>query len=692
MLDWSNSVFLIDGMPRKALTFTVLFSWCLLFVSGVKCAVRCDSVAALTVLGGKGIPSGKDSVAQVPQTLFLQMPTTDTVRYLHQWRLNRAAWHYEPVEQDTSFLTSHLFDERVSAYHPYSYLSLRYAPMQYDEFFARRTTDYAVSPSFRGVWEHLEAEHYNYVAQGPYSHFNAAKNIGSGEGELYARWLYTQNLAPGINFAFNLMHADDLATMVNLKSRYNVGLLAASFVQNRFYLSASAQLRRMEHNLNGGMTAPRWLLDTVVAQGQIPVFHTNNNTYLGQDRFTLEAAFDLIQGRYARVDTTQKITYVYKRPLLTLWLLQSYRKLSRAYVEPTPPPGQYNIADNFTHDSLTSRSYDLRLGLAYRNNEHGKYFLPSFKAWVGYSYNQYVQPQPLLYLRGYATTATSTLFLGANLQYRLPFLRLMVNGYLYGLGERMGDLALDAQLNLHPFPNLRALNLQLRLQTQRTNPTYFEKHHFSNTANWELSNVLQPTTYLHSEAELRIPWGNLRLGLKNRLYRQYTYFDRDCVPAQIATLNVLAVSIQDEIRWRGLGLASRLVVQNSSRATALSLPLLTVYGAVGYELEAVPNVLRLHLALECTYRTKYYADVYNVPLGIYHRQYDFLLGNYPFMDVVLNVKWKSANLFVRVGHLNEDWWGRNSFSAVGYPERERTFRFGFQWYFYTPYDEEKAFK
>ena len=61
------------------------------------------------------------------------------------------------------------------------------------------------------------------------------------------------------------------------------------------------------------------------------------------------------------------------------------------------------------------------------------------------------------------------------------------------------------------------------------------------------------------------------------------------------------------------------------------------------------------------------------------------------MDVVLNVKWKSANLFVMVGHLNEDWFGRNSFSSVGYPERERGFRFGFQWYFYTPQDEEKAF-
>ena len=679
-------------MPRQALVFTIIFFGILLLSSGVEGAVRCDSVAAVMLQSGEGIPSGKDSTARVPQTLFQQMPVADTVRYLHQWRLNRAAWQYEPVQQDTAFLVSHLFDDRVQFYRPYTHLSLRYAPMQYDEFFARRAADYAVSPSFLGVWEHLEAEHSNYVAQGPYSHFNAAKDFGSGEGELYARWFYTQNLAPGLNFGFNIMHADDLATMVNLKSRYNVGSLFASFVQRRFYASGSVAIRRMEHSLNGGMTSTRWLLDTVVAQGQFPVYHTNNNTQLAQNRFTLETGVNLLQGAYTRTDSTQNIRYIYQHPTLTLLLLQSYRKLARAYVEPTPPAGRsYNIADNYTHDSVASQSYDARLGLAYRHNEHGKYYFPSLRAWLGYTYDSYSQPQPLLYLRGYAQKAESSMYIGANLEYRLPYMRFSANGILYGVGARAGDAALNASLWLHPFQNLRDLNLALRFSTVRTNPSYFEQHHYSNTQNWELADVLKPTTYLHSEAELHLPWADTRLGIRNRLYRQYTYFNLWCVPAQVSTLNVLAGYLQEDFRWMGVNVTSRLVLQHSSQASALALPLFTAYGSVGYELEAVPEVLRLRIALECIYRSQYYADTYNVPLGIYHRQYTFQLGNYPFMDVVLNVKWKSANLFVMVGHLNEDWFGRNSFSSVGYPERERGFRFGFQWYFYTPQDEEKAF-
>lgn len=682
-------------MPSYLLKLQIVLLAVCIFGTGVNATVRCDTVAAspINVTLGTGQDT-KDSTVVVPQTMFQRMPVADTVHYLHQWRLNPISWQYEPVKQDTGFLVSHLFDERLQFYHPYTHFSLRYAPMQYDEFFARRTTDYAVSPSFRSVWEHLEAEHSNYVTLGPYSHFSAAKDFGSGEGELYARWFYAQNLAPGVNFGFNLMHADDLATMVNLKSRYNVGSLFASVVYGRFYASASVAVRRMEHSLNGGMTSSRWLLDTVVAQGQFPVYHTNNNTLFGQNRFTLETGVDLYRSTNSRTDTVNRYTYVYNQPALTLLLLQSYRTLARTYVEPVPPTGRsYNIADNYTHDSVASENYDVRLGLALRSNEHAQYTFPfpALKAWIGYTHDLYSQPQPLLYLRGYARKAESNVYVGANLDYRMPYVSMNANAYLYGGGSRAGDLALEARLLLNPFRTMRDLNLQLRFSTVRSNPSYFEMHHFSNTAKWELADVLVPTTYLHSEAELQLPWAKTRIGIQNRLYRHYTYFNNECQPEQEATLNVLSGYLQEELRWRGINLSSRLVLQTSSHSTALALPLLTVYSSVGYELEAVPQVLRLRIALECTYRTKYYADTYDVPLGIYHRQNAFQLGNYPFLDLVLNVKWKTANLFVSVNHLNENWWSRNSFSAVAYPERERTFRFGFQWYFYTPHDEEKAF-
>ncbi len=633
-----------------------------------------------------------DSTIYVPNTLLRYKPPIDTTEYLFRWDLDWEAWTYAKVTIDSQYTTSHLFDERIKVFQNYSTLGLRYAPIQYDDFFARPTLRYNISPSFQSSWELLAVQHSNYLTTGPFSHFSAAKDFGSGEGELFARWLFTQNLAPNINFGFKIMHADDKSSMINLKSRYNIGQLFLSYVGNRSYISSSVAIRRMEHSINGGMLDPRLRLDTVISLGQYPVHHTNNNTLLSNDCYTLETGIDLLQTENIRNDSTIHANYLYRNSALTLSLVQRYNTLTRAYIEPNPPKGkQYNIADNHTHDSIASASYDIRLGIGYRHNTHSRYLLPSFRAWIGYTYDQYIQAQPLLYLTGMSKENTSTAYIGANLNYFLHYLKLQAQAYIYTLGARTGDLSLKTQIDIRPFRSIPKLCILATITTKRTRASYFEQYHFSNTATWNLSNSLLPTSSLHTGGELILPWGDLRLGVNNRIYKNYTYFDSICLPKQANSVNIFSSYLQGSVNWKGIGLTSRVTLQKSSSEQAIALPLLTTYSSLSYEFEAVPNVLFLRLALECKYRTTYHADAYNVPLGIFYRQYNFLLGNYPFLDLILNVKWKTANLFFMVNHLNDDWFGRNSFVSVLYPEKERTYRFGFQWYFYTPNEEQKAF-
>ena len=675
-------------MPRA---FLLLLICCLVGGAPLRAQVR-DSVESLASPLSMTSREGtrQDSVQRLPLTLFSQMPAGARRDYIHRWRLHTEAWRYTPEPIDSSFHTSHLFDDRLKTDHPRAHLGIRYAPLLYDEFFARPSLEASLPPSLHAIWLHLQPRHATFQAQGPFSHFNASNHFSSSEGELYARWFYTQNLAPGLNFAFNVQHAEDKSQMVNLSSRYNLGELYASWVAGRWYLSGSAIVRRMEHALNGGIETPYWQRDTVMPQGQMPVTHVQNNTLAAADLFTLEEGFNLIQQTFERHDTVEHIRYQYNEPVLTAFLMQQYRRLSRAYVEPNPPARRhYLIADNYTHDSVAVTGLDLRFALAYRHQPHSRLFFPSLRAWVGLERNQYLQPQALLYLRGYATAAEASGYLGASTDYDLRYLYLQAAARLYAVGERAGDFALHASLRLLPLPKQDALNLRLLFATERRRLAYLAQHHYSNTAAWDLD--LPPTTYLHTAAELSLPWGNVSLGAANRLYRHYFYFDVKTLPAQTDLLNVLSLYYQQHLQWKGLDLSGRLVFQTTSDAHILALPLLTAHASLGYELEPVSGVLRMRLALDATYRTAYYADAYNVPLGVFYRQETYQLGDYPLLDLVLNVKWKTANIFVMVGHLNEEWFGRNAFSGVLYPERERNFRFGFQWYFYTPRDEEKAF-
>ena len=649
---------------------------------------------------GDHLAHQQDSVSRLPLTLFSQMPPVARREYVHRWNLQTEAWRYVAQPIDSSFQTSHFFDDRLNPYLPRQTLGLRYAPLQYDEFLARpceregtskegKDTE-SLPPSLQSIALHLLPQHAAFQAQGPYSHFNASNHFSSSEGELYARWFYTQNFAPGLNFAFNVMHAEDKSQMVNLAARYNVGELYASWVYRRWYVSASAIVRRMEHALNGGIDSPHWQRDTIMPQGQMPVRHVQNNTLAAANQFTFEEGFNLLEHTFERQDTTAHIRYQYTAPVLSAFLMQRYRTLSRTYVEPKPPEGgKYLIADNYTHDSVATTSMDFRMALAYRQNPHTRLFLPSLRAWMGVEYNTYLQPQPLLYLRGYAKTDESSVYMGASADYDLRYLYLQGYTRLYLLGERRGDFALQGALRLMPFPTHKDVNLVFHLATVRRSAGRLLRQHYSNTAAWNVT--LAPTTYLHTDAELALPWGDIRLGAANRLYRHYTYFNTESLPVQTDFLNVLALYYQQRASWQGFDLSGRVVFQNSSQAKVLALPRLTSRVSLGYELEPVPGVLRLRLALDATYRTAYYADAYNVPLGLFYRQERYKLGDYPLLDLVLNLKWKTANLFVMVGHLNEEWFGRNAFAGVLYPERERNFRFGFQWYFYAPREEEKAF-
>jgi len=86
--------------------------------------------------------------------------------------------------------------------------------------------------------------------------------------------------------------------------------------------------------------------------------------------------------------------------------------------------------------------------------------------------------------------------------------------------------------------------------------------------------------------------------------------------------------------------------------------------------------------LNLYYNTKYYADAYNPALGVFHQQNEKKLGNYPYLDVFLNIKLKRTRFFLKYEHLNSGWIYKNYFSALHYPRNEGMFKAGISWTFY----------
>ena len=90
----------------------------------------------------------------------------------------------------------------------------------------------------------------------------------------------------------------------------------------------------------------------------------------------------------------------------------------------------------------------------------------------------------------------------------------------------------------------------------------------------------------------------------------------------------------------------------------------------------------MQLGVSGFYRTEFYADAYNPALGVYHNQRVRKIGNYPFVDVFLNARWKRANLFIKLDHANQGLIDNQYFTTLHYPYNPRMVKFGVSWMFY----------
>lgn len=126
------------------------------------------------------------------------------------------------------------------------------------------------------------------------------------------------------------------------------------------------------------------------------------------------------------------------------------------------------------------------------------------------------------------------------------------------------------------------------------------------------------------------------------------------------------------------GWENRLLAQYVSNQKYAHLPVFclkeTVYGII-----PIKDITRIHVGFDIYYNTSYYADAYMPALGMYYWQDEIRTGNYMIIDFFLNFQVKTANIFVRVSHLNQGLFGYNTIATPHYGLAGRAVQFGLTW-------------
>ena len=87
--------------------------------------------------------------------------------------------------------------------------------------------------------------------------------------------------------------------------------------------------------------------------------------------------------------------------------------------------------------------------------------------------------------------------------------------------------------------------------------------------------------------------------------------------------------------------------QKSTQEDILSLPAISVYSHNYFQHALFKNALFLQTGIDVFYNTKFYADNYMPSIMQFYNQRERKTGNYPKLDVFLNLRIKRADIFVK---------------------------------------------
>lgn len=161
--------------------------------------------------------------------------------------------------------------------------------------------------------------------------------------------------------------------------------------------------------------------------------------------------------------------------------------------------------------------------------------------------------------------------------------------------------------------------------------------------------------------------------------QNHIYFGPDCLPRQHSGhIQVFSAKLQQNLKFGIWNWNNTVTYQASSNQDILPLPALSIYSNMFLYFHAF-KALTVQVGVDCNYYTKYRGMQYQPATMSFHVQggdNPVMIGDYAFCNVYLTCKLYKVRFFVLGSHINERWFGRNSFSMPHYPMNPRELRCG----------------
>ncbi len=250
------------------------------------------------------------------------------------------------------------------------------------------------------------------------------------------------------------------------------------------------------------------------------------------------------------------------------------------------------------------------------------------------------------------------------------------NGNFMVFGYNIWDLKIDGQFDYEVGKSHFSAFVDYNL----FRPDYVSDNYVSNHFVWDNDWVQTQhlkTGLVYKQKRLRFK-GSFSYHILDNLL----VYGTDRLPYQSTDVNqVMVLRLQEHFRMKWFHLVLDGAVQWHMTGDDLRLPIALGRGMFYYQNDLFKKKLRLQVGVETSYSMSYFANAYNPALSEFHLQNTKEIGNYPFIDVFLNIRVKKLRAFVQFTHINSGWLGYDYYHVRHYPVNDFAWHFGINWAF-----------
>jgi hypothetical protein len=286
---------------------------------------------------------------------------------------------------------------------------------------------------------------------------------------------------------------------------------------------------------------------------------------------------------------------------------------------------------------------------------------------------------PPVYLQGDSTLTTT--HLGGQIFKNLgEVFRWNAGMRFYFQGYRTGDSELTGAMSSSFRIAKDTASLFANAGVYLVSPGFFESQYTSNHFIW--NERFNQVKTIKIRGGFAIPTRRLEVSAESRLIDDFVYWNSNAMPTQTnAVLKILELKLFKHFSLGNFHSRNTLLYQLSSNQEIVPLPEWSVYSSNYYE-NTLFQVLFFQLGFDIRYYTSWFAPAYMPATGQFYTQEVRKVGDYPVVDVFLNMQLKRARIFIKMDHVNEGYPSNDYFHTIGYPINPRGLRFGVSWNFY----------